>query len=66
VSMVTGIPSGLALGGTGIIIIVTGTLELWNSIRSASTTTGYNITRNKIESKIYEQLDTKEEIKQLW
>jgi preprotein translocase subunit SecY len=28
VSLLTGIPSGLALGGTGIIIIVTATVEL--------------------------------------
>jgi preprotein translocase subunit SecY len=28
VSKITGIPSGLALGGTGLIIIVTATLEL--------------------------------------
>jgi preprotein translocase subunit SecY len=28
ISEVTGIPSGLALGGTGLIIIVTATMEL--------------------------------------
>lgn len=49
-SKVTGIPSGLSLGGTGIIIIVSGALELWNSIKSASTTSGYNVTRTKIIS----------------
>jgi preprotein translocase subunit SecY len=50
--MVTQIPSGLALGGTGIIIIVTGTMELWNSIKSNSTTSGYNANRAKIESRL--------------
>ncbi len=49
-SKVTGIPSGLSLGGTGIIIIVSGSLELWNSIKSASTTSGYNVTKTKIVS----------------
>lgn len=48
ISKITGIPSGLSLGGTGIIIIVSGTLELWNSIKSASTTSGYNMTKTKI------------------
>ncbi|MDR2568080.1 MAG: preprotein translocase subunit SecY [Mycoplasmataceae bacterium] len=52
ISMVTQIPSGLALGGTGIIIIVTGTMELWNSIKSNSTTSGYNANRAKIESRL--------------
>jgi preprotein translocase subunit SecY len=52
--MVTKIPSGLALGGTGLIIIVTGTIDLWNSIISNSTASGYTVDRIKIESKMYE------------
>jgi preprotein translocase subunit SecY len=28
IAMVTGIPSGLALGGTGLIIIVSGSIDL--------------------------------------
>jgi preprotein translocase subunit SecY len=58
------------LGGTGIIIIVTATVELWNSIKSASTTSGYNVTRTRIESSFYEtpveekSEDTK--VSQLW
>jgi preprotein translocase subunit SecY len=60
VAMLTGIPSGLALGGTGIIIIVTATVELWNSIKSNATTSGYNVSRVKIESKIYEAKDETE------
>jgi hypothetical protein len=28
IAEITGIPSGMALGGTGIIIIVSGTIEL--------------------------------------
>ncbi len=61
-SKVTGIPSGLSLGGTGIIIIVSGTLELWNSIKSASTTSGYNVTRTKIVN----AMDDSETKARLW
>lgn len=53
VSKVTGIASGVAVGGTGIIIIVSASLEIWNSIKSALTVTGYDITRNKIQSNYY-------------
>lgn len=67
ISQITGIPSGMALGGTGIIIIVTATLELWNSIKSASTTSGYNVTRVRIESKHFEEETTKnDKVEQLW
>ncbi|GMO14992.1 MAG: preprotein translocase subunit SecY [Mycoplasmoidaceae bacterium] len=55
ISIVTKIPSGLALGGTGIIIIVTGSLDLWNSIVSNSTASGYSVDRIKIENKVYER-----------
>ncbi len=44
------IPSNSALGGTGIIILVTGTLDLWQSIVSASTTTSYKLLRTRIEN----------------
>jgi preprotein translocase subunit SecY len=55
------------LGGTGLIIIVTGTLELWNSIISASTTSGYNVARTRIESKFYETEDlNNNEVAQMW
>lgn len=66
ISQVSGIPSGMALGGTGLIIIVSGTIELWNSIKSASTTTGYNITRTRIESKYITEQVTEKEVSQLW
>jgi preprotein translocase subunit SecY len=56
----------MALGGTGIIIIVSGTIELWNSIKSATTTTGYNITRTRIESRYITEEIPKEEVSQLW
>ncbi len=43
------IPSNAALGGTGIIILVSGTLDLWQSIVSVSTTTSYKIMRKRME-----------------
>lgn len=50
-SMITNnvIPSNSSLGGTGIIIMVTGSLDLWQSIGSASIATSYKIKRRKIE-----------------
>ncbi|MDR3330232.1 MAG: preprotein translocase subunit SecY [Mycoplasmataceae bacterium] len=66
ISQVTGIPSGLALGGTGLIIIVTATMELWNSIKSASTTSGYNVTRTRIEAQHIEDVKTETKVEQLW
>ena len=49
-SIITGISMGVSLGGTSIIIIVSGAIELWYSIKSASTTSGYNISKNKIKN----------------
>lgn len=44
------IPNNSALGGTGIIILVSGTLDMWQSIISTSTASSYTIKRRKIES----------------
>lgn len=47
ISMTTNIPNGLAIGGTGIIIMVTGSLEFWTSLKSAQTNYGYsNLTKD--------------------
>lgn len=46
ISMTTDIPNGLALGGTGIIIMVTGSLDFWSSLKSAQTNYTYsNLTK---------------------
>ncbi|XQP55444.1 MAG: preprotein translocase subunit SecY [Mycoplasmoidaceae bacterium] len=66
-SIATGIPSGMSLSGTGIIIMVTASLELWAAIKSASTTSGYVVTRRNIEQSHYAAQETKEEkVTQLW
>lgn len=46
------IPSYAALGGTGIVIMVSGTIELWQSIKSAATTTSYTYQRKEIEQSL--------------
>lgn len=66
VSKVTGIASGVAVGGTGIIIIVSASLEIWNSIKSALTVTGYDITRNKIQSNYYTDDTEDKKVEELW
>lgn len=43
------IPSVASLGGTGIIIMVSGSIDLWDSIASASTTSSYTVRRKKIQ-----------------
>lgn len=66
-SLVTGIPSGMSLSGTGIIIMVTASIELWAAIKSASTTSGYVVTRRNIEHSYYSSTEEKEEkVTQLW
>ncbi|MCF0227488.1 MAG: preprotein translocase subunit SecY [Malacoplasma sp.] len=67
VGMVTNIPSGIAVGGTGMIIIVGGTIEIWNSIKSAATTTGYEITGKKIAANYYDiDEDKNKKVEELW
>ena len=46
------IPSYAALGGTGIVIMVSGSIELWQSIKSAATTTSYTYQRKEIEASL--------------
>jgi len=67
ISLATGIPSGMSLSGTGIIILVTGSLELWAAIKSAATTSGYVATRRNIEKTHYESEDSGDKkVTQLW
>lgn len=66
-SLATGIPSGMSLSGTGIIIMVTASIELWAAIKSASTTSGYVVQRKNIEQSHYSaKEDEKEKVTQLW
>ncbi len=68
-SMTTNIPSGLALGGTGIIIMVTGSLDFWSSLKSAQTNYTYsNITKGLKKSNEYQIKGNgqKEKIRRLW
>lgn len=67
VSIASDIPSGMSLSGTGIIIIVTASLELWSAIKSAATTCGYITTKKHIES-THTTIDTTswQKLEQLW
>lgn len=67
VSKLSGIPSGLALGGTGIIIIVSASIEIWNSIKSALTNTGYEQTRKTIQAKYFDDQNKNDNsVEELW
>lgn len=68
ISYVSDIPSGIALGGTGIIIVVSATLELWYSIYSNTKTSGYNVHRSNIEKNIKTKkfIEEEETSHQLW
>ncbi len=48
------IPSNAALGGTGIVIIVSATIEVWQSIKSTATTTNYQYKRKEIEQGLFD------------
>ncbi|MDR0545541.1 MAG: preprotein translocase subunit SecY [Mycoplasmataceae bacterium] len=65
-SKAIGVPSGLSLGGTGMIIVVTGAVELWNSIKSSATTSGYNLTRTRIVGTNQPTIVKEEKQEQLW
>jgi preprotein translocase subunit SecY len=51
ISMLSGIPSGLAIGGTGIIILVTGSIDFYSSIKSNAMASSYSIEKKKIDIK---------------
>ena len=59
VSMTTGIPSGIAIGGTGIIIIVSASIDFWQSMCSLQSNSYYVNTRRKIENHSDENNKTK-------
>lgn len=54
------IHSSTIFGGTSLIIMVSATLELWNAIKSASTTTAYSYQRKEIETSITVNSNNKE------
>lgn len=46
------IPSYAILGGTGIVIMVSATIDLWQSIKSTATTVNYSYQKKEIENTI--------------
>lgn len=76
ITLTTKIPNGIAIGGTGVIIMVTGSLDFWSSLKSAQTNYSYsNITKGLKKSNQYEiqsdkskleELKEKESVKRLW
>lgn len=68
ISMTTDIPNGLAIGGTGMIIMVSASLEFWQSLKSAQTNYGYSNLTKRIKSDNEYSLshDDSKESKHLW
>lgn len=66
ISMTTGIPSGIAIGGTGIIIIVSGSLDFWQSTCSAQTKYSYSRTKKNIEQEYVSSKSSEKNITHLW
>lgn len=61
------ISANATLGGTGILIMVTTSIEFWQAVRSASTTTSYVYTKKEMESQISNvSLRTQDEMIELW
>ncbi|WP_081794319.1 preprotein translocase subunit SecY [Mycoplasmoides pirum] len=52
ISATMGIPNTLSLGGTGIVIMVAASLELYNSLKSSATTTNYQQMRQQLTESI--------------
>lgn len=65
-SITTHIPSGMALGGTGIIIMVSASLEFWYALKSTSTTSGYNIVKKSIKDANFVAANDNDKVAQLW
>ena len=65
-SITTHIPSGMALGGTGIIIMVSASLEFWYALKSTSTTSGYNVVKKSIKNANYVNNLKNDKVAQLW
>lgn len=67
ISAISGISSGIAIGGTGIIIIVTGSADFWQALLSAQTNYKYSKTKKDIQQKhIDEQSSNMDEVTHLW
>ncbi|MDE5953023.1 MAG: preprotein translocase subunit SecY, partial [Malacoplasma sp.] len=70
ITITTSIPNGIAIGGTGVIIMVTGSLEFWSSLKSSQTNYTYsNLTKGLKKSNEYEIQGNKQEnseTKRLW
>lgn len=60
------IPSVAALGGTGIIIMVSGSIDIWQSIVSASITSSYTAKRKQITQINTQSLEDKLQGQSLW
>lgn len=54
------IPSYAILGGTGIVIMVSATIDLWQSIKSTATTVHYSYQKKEIENTINSDNSNKE------
>ncbi|MCF0217537.1 MAG: preprotein translocase subunit SecY [Malacoplasma sp.] len=71
VTLTTSIPNGIAIGGTGIIIMVTASLDFWSSLKSAETNYTYSTMTKELkksnESEILgEKKEDANEVKRLW
>lgn len=70
ISMTTNIPNGLAIGGTGVIIMVSGSLEFWQALKSAQTNYSYSNLTKRIkksnESSIVNGENEEIDSKHLW
>ncbi len=67
ISAVTGISSGIAIGGTGVIIIVTGSADFWQALLSAQTNYKYTKTKKDIQqTHVDERSSNIDEVTHLW
>lgn len=64
------IPSYASLGGTGIVIMVAGTIELWESIKSTAKTANYSYQKKEIIQSLTNTINNNDSAKddesQLW
>lgn len=56
-TITSGIPPGAAVGGTGVIILVSGGIQFWDAIKSTSTSVNYRVQKQILQKQVSSNYD---------
>ncbi|MDQ0513615.1 preprotein translocase subunit SecY [Mycoplasmoides fastidiosum] len=57
ITITTGLPANAALGGTGVIILVSGSIQFWDAIKSTSTSVYYRTQKQILQQQVISNSD---------